>query len=53
MYTLVYWVTEGSPPRYRYSLPYALAYALAESGWYKAQVVCEFGIICHEIKLDT
>ena len=49
-YKLIYWVSEYSQPVTRHDLPYALAYALANSGYYKAQVVNGYGIIEYEIK---
>ena len=50
MYKLKYWLNEYSPPQTRHALPYGLAYALANSGYYKAQVVNGYGIIEYEIK---
>ena len=49
-YTLKYWLNEYSPPQTRPGLPYALAYKLANSGYYKAQVISPKGSIEYEIK---
>ena len=49
MYTLKYWENEYSPPQTRGDLPYALAYKLANSGYYKAQVISPAGVIEYEI----
>ena len=50
MYILKYWLDEYSRPQTRHALPYALAYKLANSGYYKAQVISPKGIIEYEIK---
>lgn len=49
MYTLKTWDCFGQSRRTR--LPYAFAWAMAVRGGFdKAQVVCDMGIICLEVK---
>tara|TARA_R110000824_G_scaffold249220_2_gene438168 strand:- start:14333 stop:14656 length:324 start_codon:yes stop_codon:yes gene_type:complete len=50
MYTLKIWQNETSTPTIRTGLSYALAYALANSGFAKVQVINSFGIIEYEVK---
>ena len=52
-YTVYVWRTEQTArPSVRTGLVYAMAYAIANSGWYKAQIVDEFGAVTLEVKND-
>lgn len=53
MYTLKTWDCFGQS-RTRTGLPYAFAWAMAVRGGFdKAQVVCDMGIICLEVKCEA